>query len=142
VAEPSQDEKNVDMVYGIVKKTIAAKKITPASITILVTTTLAEAMKLPNLSHPEEKQLAIHVISKLIDEIPTDDENKQALQGLLVFLPATVDSLISAANGELAIATTATAPATPPATAPATPPATAPATAPVARGFCACFGRH
>jgi hypothetical protein len=117
-AAPKPEEQALaDQVYDRVKSAIGTKRVSVASVTIMLTAAVAEVEKLPGLTGMQKKDLVVHVVSRLTDEIPADQEDRAAIRGAVaLLLPHLVDALVAAANGQLGFGGAA---AMPPAPAPA-----------------------
>lgn len=104
-AEPAAGAREfVDTVYDAVKQAIGARRVTAASAVIMVTAAMAAVEKNRGLSGPLKKELALHVVGRLVGEIPAGQEDRAALAAAVALLgPALVDALAAAAKGQIGV---------------------------------------
>ena len=101
---PPEAQKNADAVYNAVKTAIGTGRVTVASVMIMITTAMVEVEKFTALTGPQKKQLVIHVVDRLIEEIPATQEDKAAIKSAVdLFMPCVVDTVIAVSKSQLAI---------------------------------------
>jgi hypothetical protein len=102
-----------------VRAAVTAKKVTPAGVTIMVTTAMGLAERIPGLTGPQKKDLVISAVLAVVDEAvgtPGEpSETRDALRAAAALLaPGIVDAVVAASKGQLGInggATLSAAPA-------------------------------
>lgn len=95
-----------DRIYAAVKSSIRTKKVTVASATAMMGVAMAEVEKVRGLSGMEKKELVIYVISKLLDEIPINQADRDDIKAIVTgMLPSVIDAVVSAASGKLSLNT-------------------------------------
>lgn len=93
-----------DQVYNRVRSSIAAGRITVAGATIMLTAAMAEAERIRTLSGLQKKALVLHVVDRLVGEIPVGQEDREAIQAATaLLLPSMIDALVAAGEGKLGI---------------------------------------
>ena len=103
--EPSSAEQHPihDVLYNQVKGAFK-NGVTVANAINIITYTMAAVERTKNMSGPEKKEAVVFVITRLVDEIPVEQEDKAAIQSAVrLLLPGLVDSIASAAKGQLDI---------------------------------------
>lgn len=95
---------NFDVVYDGIKGMIASKTFSSATFMLLIPRCMELAETLPELTGHEKKALVLEVLSKLIDELPMQDDDKQLLKMLLItVIPSTIDLIVSSSLGQFAL---------------------------------------
>lgn len=98
------EQKLADQVYDRVNAAIEAKHLTIVSITTLIATAMAEAEKITTLNGEQKKELVVHVVSRLVDEMPADQEDREAIRATAaVMMPSIIDAIVAAASGQFGI---------------------------------------
>lgn len=95
------EQQAFDRIYNAVRASIVDKKLTGGRITIMITTAMSAVERLGNLSGPEKKDLVLHVLDRIVDEIPVEESEKDAICAALALAPFVIDSIVSAAKGQL-----------------------------------------
>jgi len=95
------EQQAFDRIYNAVRASIVDKKLTGGRVTIMITTAMTAVERLGNLSGPEKKDLVLHVLDRIVDEIPVDESEKDAIRAALALAPVVIDSIVSAAKGQL-----------------------------------------
>ena len=94
-------KQNADKLYDAIKASIGTQSISVASVIIMITTAMVEVEKITSLTGPQKKELVIHVIGRLIDEIPSNQEDKAAIKSAFVlFAPSIIDTIVAASRGK------------------------------------------
>jgi hypothetical protein len=97
-----EEQALADIVYDRVKAAIGTKRVSAASVTIMLTAAIAEVEKLPNLTGMQKKALVTHVVDRLLNEIPAEQDDRDAIRAATaLMLPHMIDTLVAAANGQL-----------------------------------------
>jgi hypothetical protein len=92
----------VDALYGQVKDRIILKDVKPSNVMIMLTYGMTAVEKQKGLTGPEKKEVVVHLVRRLVGEIPGDDEDKVALQAAVeLLLPPLIDTLVAASRGKL-----------------------------------------
>ena len=92
----------VDALYDQIKDRIVLKDVKPSNVMIMLTCVMTAVEKQKKLSGPEKKEVVVHLVRRLVGEIPGDDEDKQALQAAVeLLLPPLIDTLVAASRGKL-----------------------------------------
>jgi len=99
----STEQKHVDMIYDVAKASIVTEKVTVSGVTIMVTAAMGAVEKIKSLNGSQKKELVLHVVNRIVGEIPADDEDKQAIQAAAALAPVLIDTLVNAARGGLGI---------------------------------------
>ena len=108
------EQKYADQIYDRVKASIAAKRISVANVTIMLTMAMVEVEKVATLTGPQKKELVIHVVSRLVDEIPAEQEDKAAITAAVaLFMPSIIDAIVAASKGQFGLNAGADAGGTP-----------------------------
>lgn len=103
VAIPAEQQL-ADQLYDQVKRSIDTKTVTVASVINIVTTTMDAVERLGVATGPQKKELVLHVIGRLADEIPAEKEDKLAIKNAITLLaPSIIDSIVAASKGQIAI---------------------------------------
>lgn len=98
---PLDTDALVEDVYGTVKKTFN-HKISPANVVVLITKTMRVAEKVRGATGPEKKDIVLEVIERLVNELPTGEDDKDAIMTAVhLFAPGIIDAVVSAAKGQL-----------------------------------------
>jgi hypothetical protein len=98
------EQQLADQLYDIVRRSIDTKRITVASVLNIVTIVMVEVERLGVATGPQKKELALHVIARLIDEIPADQEDKAAIKNAVALLgPSIIDTIVAASKGQITI---------------------------------------
>jgi hypothetical protein len=101
-----------------VRAAVSAKKVTPAGVTIMVTTAMSLAERVPGLTGPQKKDLVVAAVFAVVDEAvgaPGEpSETRDALRAAAALLvPGIVDAVVAASKGQLGINDGAAPPAAP-----------------------------
>lgn len=97
-------EQYADRIYDAVKAAVGARRVTVASVTIMITTAMVEAEKITALTGPQKKELVLHVVGRFVDEIPAGQEDKAAIGSAVALLgPALIDTVVAASKGQFGI---------------------------------------
>lgn len=91
------------MIYDVAKASIVTEKVTVSGVTIMVTAAMGAVEKIKSLNGSQKKELVLHVVNRIVGEIPADDEDKQAIQAAAALAPVLIDTLVNAARGGLGI---------------------------------------
>jgi hypothetical protein len=104
-AAPLDEAKRyADQIYAAVKASIGTRRVTVASVTIMITTAMVEVEKITTLTGPEKKELVLHVVGRLVDEIPLDQEDRAVIRSaVMLFGPAIIDTIVAASKGQFNI---------------------------------------
>ena len=104
VAAISTEQQLVDQLYEQVKTTIDTKVITAASAVNIITATMAMVESMCAAPGPQKKALVLHIIDRLVDEIPAEREDKLAIKNAIALLaPSIIDSIVAVSKGQVAI---------------------------------------
>ena len=96
-----------DQIYDTIRNTLGADHITFESAVGTITTVMAEVEKLGGVPGPQKKEIVLHIVDRLIDEIPTGHEFKTLLKTTVMFLGGgIIDAIAGASKGLLSINTT------------------------------------
>ena len=97
-------QRRIDQLYDSVRRLVDAQTITVSSVVGTLTTIMVEIEALGGLTGPQKKAAALHVLNRLIDEMPADAEEVPLIRGAVALLgPAIIDNLIAASKGQLAV---------------------------------------
>jgi hypothetical protein len=92
----------VDSSYEEVKRHITIKDVKPSNIMIMLTRAMSVVDRVKGLSGPEKKEVVVHLVRRLLDEIPGDSEEKGLLRAAVeLILPPLIDTLVAASRGKL-----------------------------------------
>lgn len=95
-------EQLVDRLYDQVRRAIDTKAITTASVINIVTATMVAVESVGTATGPHKKALALHVIARLLDEIPAED--RDAIKAAVLLLaPSIIDTVVAATKGQVVI---------------------------------------
>jgi hypothetical protein len=91
-----------------VRAAVSAKKVTPAGVTIMVTTAMSLAERVPGLTGPQKKDLVVGAVLAVVDEaVGTPGEPSEARDALraaaALLAPGIVDAVVAASKGQLGI---------------------------------------
>jgi len=104
VSSLSEAKKYADQIYDAVKASIGARRVTVASVTIMITTAMVEVERIKTLTGPEKKELVLHAIGRLVDEIPAAQEDRAAIKSAVtLFGPSIIDTIIAASKGQFVL---------------------------------------
>jgi hypothetical protein len=89
-------------IYTQVKSMLIGRTINMSNIASIAVTAMQVVEKCSKLHGFEKKEVVINVINQLINELPVDADAKLALTVTAnAILPTLIDTIISAANGQL-----------------------------------------
>lgn len=92
----------VDVVYGKLHTMITNKTITVSNVIAIVTLTMQLVQQYASLTGQEKKYIVIHVVTKLVNEIPMNEDDRFAVQAIVnTTLDKTIDYVVAVANGEI-----------------------------------------
>ena len=103
-AEEDQTEatKVFDELYAGVKKSINMKTASGEDIINILTLTMEAVEKMKIKSGPQKKALVLHVIDKLVDEIPESNKNKSTIKTAVKLLaPGMIDTIVATSRGQV-----------------------------------------
>jgi hypothetical protein len=90
------------VVYDRLRGMITHKQVTVSNIVAIVTLAMQLVQQYVTLTGQQKKYIVIHVINKLVAEIPMSDDDRLAVQALVsTTLDKTIDYVISVATGEV-----------------------------------------
>jgi hypothetical protein len=96
----------IDKIYAEIKRNIDTKTINPISVMDLIHTVMAEVERLKSTTGSEKKLMVVHIIDKLLSEIPAeDDATRLLIAGANLLAPSLIDMVVSATKGKLDINT-------------------------------------
>jgi len=105
-AEPFEQQL-ADQLYDQVRKSIDTKTITAASLINIAVTAMVSVEVLGVTSGPQKKALVLHVVGRLADELPAttsaERADKAAVKNAVILLGPTIDMIVAASKGEVAI---------------------------------------
>ena len=98
---PADVQTAVNQVYDSIKAMIVSKQFNASSFVTLVTMVMQLLGGLTQLSGPQKKDVAIQVITKLVQEIPIPGIDQATATALInTTLSKMIDFIIAAANGQ------------------------------------------
>ena len=96
-------EAALDALYDQVRATFTGR-VSVASVLNIATYTMAAVEKLGGMSGPQKKDSVVHVIARLVGELPADQEDREAIQAAVrLLLPSIIDTIVSATKGQIDI---------------------------------------
>jgi hypothetical protein len=103
MSDQKTEKSLADILYEQVKKSFTTAP-TAANVVNLITATMMAAEKLPKISGPAKKELVTSVVDRFVGEIPDSVDAKPVIKASVVLLlPSIVDTIVSAAKGQLDI---------------------------------------
>lgn len=97
----SDVETAVNQVYDNIKTMITNKQFNASSFVTLVTMVMQVLGQLPQLTGPQKKDVAIQVITRLVQEIPIPGIDQATATALInTTLSKMIDFIVAAANGQ------------------------------------------
>ena len=98
---PADVQSAVNQVYDSIKAMIISKQFNASSFVTLVTMVMQLLGGLTQLTGPQKKDVAIQVITKLVQEIPIPGIDQETATALInTTLSKMIDFIIAAANGQ------------------------------------------
>lgn len=92
----------VDALYDQIRGRIILKDVKPSNVMSMLTYAMAAVEKQKGLTGPEKKGVVVHLVRRVVGEIPGGAEDKQALQAAVeLFLPPLIGTLVAACRGKL-----------------------------------------
>lgn len=91
-----------NIVYDQIRGVVTHKKITIANILSIVTLSMQLVQQFALVDGPNKKAIVLNVINRLMDELPVEETDKQAIKILIdTTLNKTIDLIIDIANGKV-----------------------------------------
>ena len=95
-----EEQTLIDDLYNEVKTMIGKRSVNSKNIVVIVSSVIF-IVEETKLSGTVKKDLVIELVTKLVNELPLGDEKDQVMIFVKSMLPATIDTIIEAANGKL-----------------------------------------
>ena len=102
--ENTEDTKEVEkftkLIHDQIKAAIEGRSITPSSLTLTVTAVMVTLNRSTYLTGPKKKHILLEEVRRLLQELPTTDENKTLIDASILLMPALIDSICTAWKGK------------------------------------------
>lgn len=104
LSSPSEPHTATDDLYEQIRRKINLEKFSAADAVNLITTAMVAAEKVGGMTGPEKKGTVLHLLERLIAEIPVSNENKAAIQlAVATLAPGIIDTIVAASRGQVVI---------------------------------------